>query len=175
MVMRLKSDDLPKTIAGIERVYKEFGPDIPFYFNFLDEDYNQLYRAEERMEEFTGYFTALAIFIAALGLYGLASYTAQQRTKEIGVRKVLGASTPGLLLLLSREFVYLAILASLFAWPAAYFVMSGWLSNYAYHAPLGIGVFVIASGLALVVVFLSVGFQTFQASRANPVEALRYE
>jgi putative ABC transport system permease protein len=175
MVMRLKSDDLSKTIAGIEGVYKKFSPDSPFNFSFLNEEYDQLYLAEEHVEELTGYFTALAIFIAALGLYGLASYTAQQRTKEIGVRKVLGASTPGLFLHLSREFVFLAMLASLLAWPAAYVVMSGWLENYAYHAPLGFGVFVLASGLALVVVFVSVSYQTIRAARANPAEALRYE
>ena len=175
MVMRLKSDDLPRTIAGIEKVYKKFSPDNPFYFNFLNEEYDQLYRAEERVEELTRYFTALAIFIAALGLYGLASYTAQQRTKEIGVRKVLGASTSSLFLHLSREFVVLAMLASLFAWPVAYVVMSRWLESYAYHAPLSLGVFVLASGLALVVVFVSVSFQTIRATRANPVEALRYE
>jgi putative ABC transport system permease protein len=175
MVIRLKSDDLSKTIAGIEEVYKKFSPDIPFYFSFLNEDYDQMYRAEERVQELTRYFTALAIFIAALGLYGLASYSAQQRTKEIGVRKVLGASTPSLFLHLSREFILLAMLASLFAWPVAYFVMSGWLENYAYHAPLSLGVFVIASGLALIVVFVSVSYQTIRAARANPVEALRYE
>ena len=175
MVMRLKSDNLSKTIAGIEGVYKKLSPDNPFHFNFLDEDYDHLYRAEERVQELTGYFTILAIFIAALGLYGLASYTALQRTKEIGVRKVLGASTPRLFLLLSREFAILALLASLLAWPAAYFIMSGWLENYAYHAPLSLTVFLIASGLALVVVFLSVSYQTIRAARANPVESLRYE
>ena len=175
VVMRLKSDDIPKTIAGIEAVFKKFSPDVPFYFNFLNEDYDELYRAEERVQELTGYFTFLAIFIAALGLYGLASYTAQQRTKEIGVRKVLGASAPSLFLHLSREFVSLAMLASLLAWPVAYVVMSGWLENYAYHAPLSIGVFAIASGLAFVVVIVSVSYQTIRASRANPVEALRYE
>jgi putative ABC transport system permease protein len=175
MVVRLKSNDISRTVAAIGNVYKKFNPETPFYFNFLDDDYDHLYRAEERTGRISEYFTFLAVLIAALGLYGLASYTMEQRTKEIGVRKVLGATVPGLFLLLSKEFVGMTLIANLIAWPVAYYVMSHWLQNYAYHAELDVGVFLIAAGLALTVVLGTVSYQALRASVANPVEALRYE
>ena len=175
MVLRTKSADISGTVAKIGEIYKKFSPDRPFHFNFLDQDYDHLYRAEERIGTLSRYFAILAIFIAALGLYGLASYTAERRTKEIGIRKVLGASVPGLFILLSKEFLLMAGIANLIAWPVAYGVMKEWLQNYAYHTPLTIGAFLIAAVLAVAVIVVTTSYQAVRASRTNPVEALRYE
>jgi putative ABC transport system permease protein len=117
----------------------------------------------------------LTVFVACLGLFGLASFTAEQRTKEIGIRKVLGASVSGLVLLLSKEFMALVALANLIAWPIAYYAMNRWLQGFAYRIELGPGVFILGGVLALVIALLTVSAQAIRAARANPVEALRYE
>ncbi len=122
-----------------------------------------------------GGFSALAVFIACLGLLGLISYAAQRRTKEIGIRKVLGASVPGIVAMLSKEFTYLVLAANLIAWPVAYFAMRSWLDDFAYRIDLGPGVFVLGGVLALLIAWLTVSYQAIRAARANPVEALRYE
>jgi putative ABC transport system permease protein len=139
------------------------------------QDYDNLYRAEQRVGKLSGYAALVAILIASLGLYGLASYVAEQRTKEIGIRKVLGASVPALFVLLSKNFVMLAGVANLIAWPVAYFVTSGWLQNYAYRISLNAAVFIAAAVLAMLIVLLTVSTQAIKAALANPVEALRYE
>ena len=175
MVMRIKTQDIQATIAYVEKVYKEFDPDRPFHFNFLDQDYDNLYRAEERVGRISASFALIAIFIAALGLLGLASYMAERRTKEIGVRKVLGASVPGVVGLLTREYVWLVSLANLFAWPLAYFVVNLWLQDYAYRISVGLGTFLLAGGIALLIALLTVGYQAIKAASMNPVETLRYE
>jgi putative ABC transport system permease protein len=175
MVMRIKTEDIQGTIAYVEKVYKEFDPDRPFHFNFLDQDYDNLYRAEERVGRISASFALIAIFIAALGLLGLASYMAERRTKEIGVRKVLGASVPGVVGLLTREYVWLVCLANLFAWPLAYYVLNLWLQDYAYRISVGIGTFLLAGGIAFLIALLTVSYQAIRAATTNPVEALRYE
>ncbi len=175
MVIRTKSDGVANTIADIEKVYREFNPETPFNFNFLNDDYDHLYKSEERVGRISEYFTFLAVFIAALGLYGLVSFTTERRTKEIGVRKVLGATTSGLFFLLTREFVLLTVVANAIGWPVAYYFASGWLQNYAYHTTLSPGVFLMSAGLALVIVLVTVGYRAVRSSLANPVDALRYE
>ncbi len=175
MLMRIKPENLTETIDFVEKTYKRFDADAPFNFNFLDEDYDNLYRAEQRVGKLSGYFAIIAILIASLGLYGLASYIAEQRTKEIGIRKVLGASVPALIILLSKNFVMLAAIANLIAWPVAYVVMSGWLQNYAYRTSLSVGIFFVAATLAIVIVLITVSYQAIKAALANPVKALRYE
>lgn len=175
MVMRTRPENLPATIAFVEKIYKKFSAETPFSFNFLDQDYDHLYRAEQRAGKLSGYAAAIAILIASLGLYGLVSYMAERRTKEIGIRKVLGASVPGIFLLLSKSFVLLAGIANLIAWPVAYFVMANWLQNYAYHTSLSIALFIVAALSAIIVVILTVSWQAVKAALANPVEALRYE
>jgi len=127
------------------------------------------------MGDLLKYFSILAVFIACLGLFGLASFTAEQRTKEIGIRKVLGASAQQITLLLCREFFVLVLLANIISWPVAYFVMRNWLQGFAYRANLGVFTFVLTMGLALVIALLTVSFQAVKAAVANPVDALKYE
>ena len=127
------------------------------------------------MSQIFSYFTFLAILIACLGLFGLASFTAEQRTKEIGIRKALGASVSEIIFLLSKEFTRWVLVANIIAWPLAYFAMNRWLQNFANRINIGIGTFILAALLALVIALLTVGYQAIKAARANPVEALRYE
>ncbi len=134
-----------------------------------------LYKQDERFGQIIGYFALLAILIGTLGLLGLSSFMILQRTKEIGVRKVLGASVPGIVMMISREFVKWVVIANLIAWPIAYFALNTWLDNFAYRIELGWWVFVLASGLALVIVLLTVSSQAIRTALANPVESLRYE
>ena len=122
-----------------------------------------------------GYFTFLAIFIACLGLFGLASFTAEQRTKEIGVRKVLGASVSNIIFLLSKEFLKWVVIANLIAWPVAWYALSSWLENFAYRTNIGIWVFILSGAVAVIIAILTVGFQAVKAAIMNPVESLRYE
>lgn len=173
--IRLKSDDLPKTLGGIETVWRKFSPDSPAECRFLEEDYDNLYRAEYRMGDIFGNFTILAIFISCLGLFGLAAYMAEKRTKEIGVRKVLGATVPGLMVMISRDFIKWVLLANLIAWPSAYLLMSRWLTNFAYRTSLGWTIFVLSGALSLAIAVLTVSYQAFRAARINPVKALHYE
>jgi len=121
------------------------------------------------------YFTMFAIFIACLGLFGLASFTAEQRTKEIGIRKTLGARVSGIVLLLTKQFTRWVLIANLFAWPIGWFAMDRWLQNFAYRTSVGVETFVLSTVLALAIALITVSFQTIKAARANPVEALRYE
>ncbi|MBI3110435.1 MAG: ABC transporter permease [Ignavibacteriales bacterium] len=175
MVMRIRPEAMASTVDFIERTYRQFGADAPFSFNFLDEDYEYLYRAEQRVGTLAGYFSIIAILIASLGLYGLASYMAGQRTKEIGIRKILGASVPALFFLLSRHFLLLTGIANLIAWPVAYVVMSGWLQNYAYRISLDATIFFAAAILTMAIVLIAISYQVVKAALANPVEGLRYE
>jgi putative ABC transport system permease protein len=144
-------------------------------YYFLDENFNELYQAERRTGKIAGAFTVLAVFIAVLGLFGLASFATEQRTKEIGIRKMLGASLAGIVGLLSKDFVRLVLFANLIAWPSAYLAMNKWLQDFAYRIDIGWWVFALAGGMALVIALLTVSTQAIKAALANPVEALRYE
>ena len=132
-------------------------------------------KLKKKLSQIFSYFTFLAILIACLGLFGLASFTAEQRTKEIGIRKALGASVSEIIFLLSKEFTRWVLVANIIAWPLAYFAMNRWLQNFANRINIGIGTFILAALLALVIALLTVGYQAVRAARANPVEALRYE
>ncbi len=173
--VRLSTDDLPATLAALRTTWSVFVPQQPFTYTFLDADLDALYHAEQTTSTLFSAFAALAIFIACLGLFGLASFTAEQRTKEIGIRKVLGASVADVVLLLSKDFLKLVALANLIAWPVAYVVAQKWLQNFAYRIDVGAGVFALAGGLALGIALLTVSAQAVQAALANPVEALRNE
>jgi putative ABC transport system permease protein len=148
---------------------------MPFAYSFLDEDFRAQYESEERLGEIFTYIAFLAIFIACLGLFGLAAFTAEQRTKEIGVRKVLGATVPGIILLLSKDFLKLVAIACVIAIPLGYFVAQKWLEDFAYHIDLGVGIFLAASGLAVLIALVTVSYQAIKAAVANPVKSLRYE
>jgi putative ABC transport system permease protein len=175
VAVRIRPQNLPATLAFLEDKWQEFVPHHPFEYSFLDADFEALYRAEQRTGKIFGAFSALAILIACLGLFGLASFMAVQRTKEIGVRKVLGASISQVVILLSKDFTQLVLIAIAIAAPVAYFAMNRWLQNFAYRIDIGWWVFALAGGLALLIAFITVSTQALKAALANPVEALRYE
>jgi putative ABC transport system permease protein len=171
------TDYYAQTPYPVGPAFREEYPEVeyPFQYSFLDEDINKLYVEEERTEKIIGTFSAIAIFIACLGLFGLAAYTAEQRTKEIGVRKALGASVANIILLLSKEFIRLVLIASIIAIPIAYYAMNHWLTEFAYRISLAPGIFISAFILAFLISLLTVGYQSIKAALANPVESLRYE
>jgi putative ABC transport system permease protein len=173
--VRLAKGDIRETIGHIKDVWNDFFPGYPLQYDFLDDRINELYRNEERMLAMFGYFSLLAIIIGCLGLLGLAAFSAEQRTKEIGVRKVLGATAPNIALLLSQEFAKLVILANVIAWPLAYLAMNSWLRNFAYAARIGALPFVFSALSALLAALLAVSYQSVKSAVANPVDALRYE
>jgi putative ABC transport system permease protein len=173
--LKISTENLPQTIAAIERIYKTLFPGNPFSYSFVDEKFDEQYRNDQRFASLFSVFAGLAILIACLGLFGLASFSARQRTKEIGIRKVLGASVASVVALLSQEFVKLILLANLIAWPIAYFTMNKWLQDFAYRIDIGWWVFALAGGMALLIALVTVSTQAIKAALANPVEALRYE
>ena len=173
--IRIASENYSNTLKYLESVWNRLNPEYPFDYHFLDEDFDRLYWDEQRLGKIFGYFSFLAIFIACLGLYGLASFVAEERTKEIGIRKVLGSSTSGIVMLLTKDFSRCILLATLIAWPVGYFVMNGWLNNFAYRTKVGFGILIFSSALALIIALLTVSFQSIKAALANPVDSLRYE
>jgi putative ABC transport system permease protein len=173
--IRIKPENIPETLVFLEKTIKESAPDFPLEYSFLDEDIDNLYKSEQRIGNLVRYGTFLAIFIACLGLFGLASFTAEKRRKEIGIRKVLGASVSGIVLLLTKEFTKWVIFANLIAWPIAYYVMSRWLQNFAYHVKIGIWTFLLSAALALVTALITISFQAAKTAASNPVDSLRYE
>jgi ABC-type antimicrobial peptide transport system permease subunit len=175
MLIRISPGNVSDSLKAIEDIWKKVIPGYPFESYFMDEDFDRMYRTEEKIGTLLQYFAILAMFIACLGLFGLASFTAEQRTKEIGIRKVLGASVGNITSLLCREFLLLVILANAIAWPVAYFAMKRWLQSYAYRTHLEVLYFLAALGVALGVAVLSVGFQAVRAATSNPTDSLRYE
>ncbi len=173
--MKIHTTDIPGTLASIQEIFKRFIPDYPFAYTFLDDRIDHLYLAEHRVQQIFGICTALAIFIACLGLFGLASFTTEQRTKEIGIRKALGASVMDIVLLLSKEFSKWVALANVIAWPAAYWIMNQWLQSFAYRTEIQLWVFVVTAFSTFVLALLTVSWQAIKAALTNPVEALRYE
>ena len=175
LVSRVRSQDAAAAVKDLEAVCKRFNPEHPFDYFFLEEAFDNLYRSEERMGTIMTVFAGMAVFISCLGLFGLTSFMTEQRRKEIGIRKVLGASIPEIVRLFSKEFIFLVVLANVFAWPAAYLALNRWLQGFAYRTTLGIGIFILASILALALAFLSMGWNVLKVSLANPVDSLRYE
>jgi putative ABC transport system permease protein len=174
-VISLRGGDLNSTMANIENTWLEFSPESPFDSYFLDQNLEQFYKSEQSTGHIFLIFTCLAILIACIGLLGLSAFIINQRVKEIGVRKVMGASIGSLLLLLSRDFIILIIISSVIAVPASYFWMKGWLENFAYSIDIGIGVFVIATVLATTIGLATVSIQSIKAALLNPVDSLRDE
>jgi putative ABC transport system permease protein len=162
-------------LAGIDAVWRELGPDVPVIRRFLDDDFDALYRGERRQAQLLTTFSLLAVAIACLGLYGLASFSTTRRTKEIGIRKTLGASVPDIVRLFTAEFGVLVLLANVIAWPIAYFAMQQWLAGFAYRIELGPLAFIASGLLAFAIATLTVGAVASRAARAKPVTALRYE
>lgn len=173
--LKIRSEHTASTIKTIEAEIKKVIPGYTFEYEFLDERLNTLYQAEQRMENIAKSISLLAIFLSCLGLLGLAVYTVEQRTKEIGIRKVLGASMPSILLLLTGEFAKWILAANMISWPVAYFAAANWLENFAYRVPIGLWIFVISGLLTFMIAFITVSFQVVKASRKNPVYSLRNE
>lgn len=175
VLIKVNGSKTEEALARIQEVWENFNPISPFEYHFLDQAYDSLYRKEKKIGTFLNTFTLFAIVISCLGLFGLASFLTEQRTREIGIRKVLGASETGIILLLSRQFTKWVLFANLFAWPAAYFIMVKWLRSFAYRIDLGIWVFLLSGILAVGIALATVGFQALKAARANPIDSLRYE
>jgi putative ABC transport system permease protein len=173
--VKLRPGNIPETLQSIQRIWHELEPAYPFSYVFLDESFDRLYRSEQRMGQIFVSFTLMAIFISCLGLFGLASFTADQRTKEIGIRKVLGASVSNVVILLSRDFTKWVILANVVAWPAAFLAMNRWLQNFAYRIDLAVWIFALSGVIALVIALLTVSTKALKAAAANPIDSLRYE
>jgi putative ABC transport system permease protein len=175
LTVRLATDDLPGTTAKIEQKWKDIYPNHPYHSFFLDEFFERLHRAEQKLGEIFRAFSLLAIIIGCLGLLGLAAFTAEQRTKEIGIRKVLGSSVGSIVVLLCRKYLGLIVIANAIAWPIAFFAMKKWLQSFPYPVTIGLMTFVITALLSFVIAFGTVGYQSVKAARKNPSDSLRYE
>jgi putative ABC transport system permease protein len=173
--LKVPAQDLDKTLATIKGRYDQFFPGNPFEYFFLDTFFNEQYKAEQQFGRVFGLFAGLAVLIASLGLFGLISYAATRRTREIGIRKVLGAPVSGIMMLLAGDFVKLVGLGIAIAVPLAWYVMESWLADFAYRIEVGVGVLALAGLLALLIALLTVSFQAFKAAGTNPVKALRTE
>jgi len=175
LYVKTTGEEAPKAIAALEKQWKKYNAGFPFTYAFLDDAYNNLYKSEQRTEMLFNIFAAIAIFISCLGLLGLAAYTAQVRTREIGVRKVLGAGVPGIIKLLAIDFIKLVFIAIFIAVPIAWYAMDKWLQDFAYKINIGWTVFMIAGFLALLIAILTISFQSIKAAIANPIKSLRTE
>jgi len=173
--LRIRADNAAATLAGLERKWRQLDPAHPFTFSFLDERFARLYERERRTGRLLLSVAGLAVFVACLGLFGLAAYAAGKRTKEIGIRKAVGASAGSIVVLLSKDFTKLIAIGYLAAVPAVIWLMSRWLESFAYRTSIGIGPFAAAGLAVLAAGWLAVGFQSYRAARANPTDALRYE
>jgi putative ABC transport system permease protein len=173
--LKIASKNIPATIAAVENKWKVLIPQRPFSYVFVDDNFNKQYSTEDRFGKLFMYFAVLAIFISCLGLLGLASYSTLQRTREIGIRKVLGASIAGIVNMLSAEFLQLVLIAALIAFPLSWYGAHIWLKGYAYKVNVGWMVFAVAGLLAFMIAILTVSFQAIKASLANPVKSLRSE
>ncbi|MGD1893641.1 MAG: ABC transporter permease [Cyclobacteriaceae bacterium] len=175
IAVRFNAEDLSKGIEQVEEVWAQFEPDNPLVYSFLDQDFDRLFRAEQRLGKVFSVFTGLAFLVACLGLLGLASFVASQRTKEIGIRKVLGASVQQITYLLSKDFLRLVLIAFVVAIPVSYWLAIQWLENFVYRAKIGVGIFVLAGIAAVLIAWFTVSFQSIKAALANPVDSLRDE
>jgi len=175
ITLTVDRENIDRTIKFANSQWNEFFPGIPFEYFFLDEEFNRQYNSEVQIARMFSTFTLLGLFIACLGLLGLISFTAEMRTKEIGIRKVVGASKSNILVLLSKEYTRCILLANLIAWPAAYFAMNRWLRDFAYRITISTQTFILSAFLALIIAWIVVSYQALKAASANPAEALRFE
>jgi len=175
ILVRTNVDQTQKALASLEKVYKDLNPAFPFTYQFSDQEYTKLYQSEQIVSQLSRYFAFLAIFLSCLGLLGLAAFTAEQRTKEIGVRKVLGASVKSIVSLLSKDFLWLVIIAFVLASPVAWYTMSKWLQDFEYRTQISWWIFALAGSMALFIALLTVSYQAIKAAIANPVKSLHSE
>jgi putative ABC transport system permease protein len=175
ITLTVNTAEMQRTLTFLEKKYTELFPGDLFEFFFVDTNFDIQYRSEERLNRIFQSFTILGIFIACLGLLGLASFIAEQRTKEIGIRRVLGATVSQVIVLLSKEFTKWVLIANLISWPLAYFAAQKWLQNFAYRMTVKVEIFIFAAILTLIIALCTVGYQALKAAIADPVDSLRYE
>ena len=175
VMIRTEAGQTEQAIASLEKLSKKYNPNYPVDYHFLDEDFENMFKSEQVIGKLANYFAGIAIVISCLGLFGLALFTAEQRTKEIGIRKVLGASVPGIVGMLSKDFLKLVFIANIIAWPLGWYLMHNWLQDYPYREELSWWIFAAAGLATLVIAFLTVSFQAVRAAVANPVQSLRSE
>jgi predicted permease len=175
MAVKLHTSNIPKTKAAIEAEWNQYFPEYAFTTSFMDENIAKFYQQEDQLELLYKIFAGIAIFISCLGLYGLVSFMAVQKTKEIGVRKVLGASVKNIIYLFSKEFTVLILIGSVIAIPVAYYMMNHWLQNFVFRIKMNVGIFIIAIIISIVVAWIAVGYKSVKAALANPVDSLRSE
>ncbi|MBL7698626.1 MAG: ABC transporter permease [Chitinophagaceae bacterium] len=171
----VKSENLPRTISDLKTIWDKVAPQRPFLYSFLDDSFNRQYEADAYFGRVFSFFAGFAIFIACLGLFGLATFTAEQRTKEIGIRKVLGSSVAGIVTLISKDFLRLVIIAIVVAVPVTWWAMNKWLDDFAYRVHIGPGIFLLSALVAIVVALITISWQSVKAALANPVNSLRNE
>ncbi len=170
-----QSGNIRSVMDFIGKKWKAILPDTPFAPHFLDELIDGQYQQDEQMSTIFGYFTFIAIFLSCLGLFGLASFTAERRTKEIGIRKVLGATISHIVMILSKEFALCVVMANFIAWPVSYYVVNKYLQNFSYRIDITVWLFILAGIVSFIIALLTVGFKSLKTARANPVDSLRYE
>ena len=175
MMVKIKGGEQSSTLNAIQNLYASYNPGFPFEYGFLDEAYQKQYLTESRVGILSRYFAGLAILISCLGLFGLATFTAQKRQKEIGIRKVVGASVNNIVFMLSKDFLKLVLLAVLIAFPLAWWLMTEWLQGFAYRIPIGGEVFGITGAAVIVITLLTISVQAIKAALANPVKSLHSE
>jgi len=173
--IKINPQNIPETLAFIERTWRKHSPEGDFSYAFLDDRLDRMYRTEEKLIKTFSIYAFIALFVACLGLFGLASFTTAQRTKEIGIRKVLGATGWNITLLTTKKIMALVLMANTIAWPVAYFAMQNWLQNFAYRTEVGMWIFALTATLSLAIALLTVSYQTIKAATSNPVDSLRYE
>ena len=173
--VRVAPDNMRETLQYLEATWQQFAPDMPFQFTFMDDDINEHYVAEDQFLSVFTTFAMLSVLIGCLGLFGLTAFIMKRRTKEIGIRKVLGAEVPRLVGVLSKDFLKLVLLANLLGWPLAYLMMDRWLQDFAYSAGIPIWSFAVTGFGALVIAFVSVAYHSIKTANANPVKSIRYE
>ncbi len=175
VIIRLNPVNLEQTLASIEKTWKEYYSGEPFEYAFLDEEFDKMYRAEERMGKIFNYFAVLALIISCLGLFGLSSFIAELRTSEIGIRKAHGSSVMNIFLLMNRQFVFWVLISNIIAWPAAWYIMNRWLENYAYKTSVSWWIFLTAALISIIIAILTVTYQSLRIANTNPAQTLRYE
>jgi len=175
VAVKMNTANMGNTLSHIKNAWSNFSPEYPIEYKFLDENFEQMYTTEDKLKSLLAIFTFIAIFIGCLGLFGLAAYTAERRKKEVGIRKVLGASTKGVVLLLSKDFIKLVVISLLIASPVAWYFMNKWLQDFAYRVNIGWWIFGLAAIMVLSIAFITVSFQAIRAAVANPVKSLRTE
>ena len=175
IVIKLSAGAISETVSKLREKWESLFPDQPYNYAFLDESFDNLYKSEEQMNKIFTSFSFIAIIISCLGLFGLAAYMTEKRTKEVGIRKVMGASVSGILILLSKEFTRWVLIANIIAWPVAYYLMNKWLQSFVYHVDINVGIFVLSGLIALFIAWITVSYQSFKMALSNPGDSLRYE